>query len=94
MQHVRLHELENESVASEFDPSATEPVIPVEESEALMSIDGVEGFGLSDDNQLLVYLRDRDIRSKLPEKIGGLEISVRVVGEVRSLRTADSVHHP
>lgn len=84
MHNLKSHELSGESCAVEFDPLDTAHALPVGEREALMAIDGVEGFGISGTRQVCVFVRDRDVRSKLPAKIGDLEVVVRTVGVVRS----------
>ena len=84
MQNVKSRELGSESGAVDFAPPDTEHVIPAAEREALMAIDGVEGFGMNGIRQLCVYVRDRNVRPKLPEQIGGFEVVVRAAGIVRS----------
>ena len=85
MDNVNSHDLSGESAAMEFDAPDTSHSIPLEDQEALMAIDGVEGFGVSGIRQLSVFVRDREVWSKLPEKIGEFEVVVKAGGEVRSL---------
>lgn len=86
MRKVNSRELGSESGAVDYRPPETDQVIPKEEREALLAIDGVEGFGVSGVRQLCVYVRDRGVGSKLPKQIGAFEVVVQTTGIIRLQR--------
>ena len=92
MQEVKLRELSSESVAVNFRPPETTDLIPPEERETLLAIDGVEGFGMSAIRQLCVYVRDRSVCSRLPKRIGTFEVVTQVVGIVRAQHSSAAGH--
>lgn len=47
----------------------------------LLAIEGVEGVGTSD-GCILVYARDAAVGRRLPQRIGGVPVRVRVTGEI------------
>jgi len=52
------------------------------EAEALMDIEGVQGFGRVNDSWV-VYLADPSIAARIPSCIGGKSVLTRVTGEIK-----------
>jgi hypothetical protein len=55
----------------------------------LMSIEGVEGVGIGKnrigDDAILVYLRDAEVRKRIPGNIGGYPVETLVTGIIDAL---------
>ena len=81
---VNLNELLRENSAVEVDWPNDDNIIPSETLNALLSIDGVEGVGVSGVRELCVYIRDIEVRQRLPERIDGFCVSSQCTGVVRS----------
>ena len=84
MQKVEPNELGIESGAVDFVEPETEGTVPATTSDTLWAIEGVEGIGLGGVRKLCVYVTDGNVRRKLPKRIDGFDIDVRVTGRIRA----------
>lgn len=57
---------------------------------SLLAIDGVNGVGISrtpiGNDAIVVYVRDRSVKDKIPETLDGIPVVVEIVGEFDALR--------
>ncbi len=84
MQQVNRNELDGESIAVDFKAPETENPIPKKIYDRLLAIDGVRGVGIGKARELWVYVRDGNVRLRVPKHIDKFDIQVRVTGEVHA----------
>jgi hypothetical protein len=87
-----MNDFPDEEVAMPYSPeSSTEASSTVERvkedhEKELMAIDGVEGVGVGrnsiGNDAIVVYLRTDDVKSRVPQTIGGYPVETRVTGNI------------
>jgi hypothetical protein len=78
-----------ESAAS--DSASSSPIVAVKQNHEreLMAIDGVEGVGVGrnqiGDEVILVYLRDEEVKKRIPPNIAGFQVETQITGIIDAL---------
>lgn len=90
-----MNDFPDEEAAMPYSPdSSTEASSTVERvkedhEQELMAIDGVEGVGVGrnsiGNDAIVVYLRTDDVKSRVPQTIGGYPVETRVTGIIDAL---------
>ncbi len=84
-----MSDMPKENAEMPYDPAGDDAATDraMEKFErALMAIDGVEGVGLgtdeAGDDAVIVYVRDREVIERLPERIDGLLVVPEITGPI------------
>ncbi len=73
------------------DAASSSPIDRVKQNHELelMAIDGVEGVGIGrnqiGDDVILVYLRDEEVRERIPYNIEGFQVKTQITGIIDAL---------
>lgn len=78
---VNIGELNHEPV-SHAQPSSAQRRLPDDEHKKLFAIAGVVGYGFSNDDEIVVYVREGSDQKDIPPHVGGLAVRTEIVGAV------------